>query len=199
MEHADEAVSEERRQWLDAKAHALQCAVEISAIYHGKRARFLTACERLCQAIAALTATAAFSQWLGTAPEPGRWFALAAAVASILPMVFSWSTRANQHAILSADHKRLLARIVGAGHALTERQVTDFSAELRTIEAAEGASLGALVVQCQNELAIAAGKPRSVVPLRWWQRATMHCWDWHVELPELSDKDKGEARVESAG
>lgn len=183
MHQEHDSISPERRQWIDGKVHGLACTVEVSAVYHAKRARFLTGCERLCQAVAALTATAAFSQWLGSAAEPGRWFALAAAVASILPLVFSWSPRANQHAILAADHRRLLARIVGAGNALTEAQLIAFSSELRTIEASEGASLGALVAQCQNELAMAAGHPGSIVPLRWWQRATMHCWDWHIETP----------------
>lgn len=181
---APEALSQARADWLYDKQHRLTCRVELSATYHAKRERFLTVCERFCQATAALTATAAFSQLLGPEwPLAGRWFALVAAVASVLPLVFAWSSRANQHATLAADHRRLLARIVSAGYELTEKQLLAFSGELREIEATEGASLGALVIQCQNEMAMAAGHPEFVQPLSWLQRLTMHVWDWEFHTP----------------
>ena len=179
------AISNERRAWIDSKHHALRCSVELSALYHSKRARFLTLIERVCQAVAALTATAAFSQLAGPAEtsKAGQWFALAAAVASILPLVFAWSSRSNTHSVLASEHKRLLTKIVAAGEELSEPQLVAFTAELRGIEATEGASLGALVVHCQNELALASGNTSSIVPLRWWHRATMQCWDWSITLP----------------
>lgn len=185
MEAPKSDVTCERADWLNIRQHELLSRVEISAAYHGKRERFLTLCERMCQAIAALTATAAFSQIFDKElPAAGKWFALAAAVASILPLVFGWSSRANHHAVLAADHRRLLARIVGAGYVLPEQTLVELSAAFMEIEAGEGASLGALVVHCQNEKAIAAGHAASVVPLTIIQRLTMHVWDWSVKLPE---------------
>ncbi len=151
-------------------------------MYHGKRERFLTLCERLAQATAALTATAAFARVVDQGPVD-RWFALVAAVASVLPLVFLWSSRANKHAILAAEHLRLLSSLTADGYDLTEDRLVHYQSQLFAIEANERASMGALVVHCQNEMAIAAGHPESVVPLGFWRRATMHAWDWAVPLP----------------
>jgi hypothetical protein len=167
--------------WLHEKQHQVMYAAELSALYHGKRERFLLTCERASQAAAALTATAAFSQIAAGNQVLLGVSSVMAAVASILPLVFGWASRANKHAVLAGDHRRLLARMQAAGFVLTEQQVSAFRSELTAIEAAEDASLGALVVQCQNEIAAATNNPESIVPLTRSQRALMHVFDFDVQ------------------
>jgi hypothetical protein len=167
----------EYEAWCNDQQHQLKCRIELSALYHGKRERFLLVCERVTQATAALTATAAFSQLVGVG-DAAKWLGLVAAGASIAPLVFAWSSRANKHAVLGGDHRRLLAQMAAAGDTLEDTQITAFKARLLDIEADERAALGALVVQCQNEMAVAQGHPEHVKPLTFWQRMTMHVWDW---------------------
>jgi hypothetical protein len=73
----------------------------------------------------------------------------------------------------------LLAQLAAEG-AYDEEQLVKFRAQLLNIEADEQASLGALVVACQNEQAIAQGHADKVVPLTLLQRLTMHAIDWSV-------------------
>lgn len=178
--------TESRPTWLDKEQHELLCHIELSAMYHAKRERYLLLCERLCQAATALTATAAVSQAVTLVPAVGGGFSLAmalgivTAVASILPLVFAWASRSNRHAAHAGDYRRLLADVVSTGYELTEPQLTAYRAKCAQLEHAEDASLGALVVQCQNEMAIARGHHESVIPLRFHHRLFMHVWDWDI-------------------
>lgn len=180
---ADTETTTSRDRWLFEQQYQLEYRVELSAIYHGKRERFLLTCERTAQGVAALSATAALSNALQAWPGAELGFGVLTAVASVAPLVFGWASRANKHATLAGDHRRLLGRIRRAGIELTEAQVVEFRGELAEIEANEGASLGALVVQCQNELAATAKDPAPLVPLRWYHRMFMHVVDWHVPVP----------------
>lgn len=180
---SSESVSEERQRWLDSERHRLVCRLELSAMYHARRERYLALCERIAQATAALTATAAFARVVGSG-DADRTFALIAAVASVLPLVFLWSSRSNKHATLAAEHRRLHAVVMADGFDLSEEKLVQYRSQLLTTEANERASLGALVVHCQNEMAIAAGHPANIVPLKWYQRALMHAWDFTVDPPK---------------
>lgn len=175
--------STERARWLDEEQHFLVQRLELSAAYHSKRERFLLTCERLSQGIAAVAATAAFTQFFNPQNANTPYFSMFAAVASITPLVFGWASRANKHAVLAGDHRRLLSRVIGTSFDLSEEQLVVFRGDLAAIEANEGASLGALVVQCQNELASASNHPEFVVPLKWYQRALMHILDFDIRPP----------------
>lgn len=175
--------SEARLQWLHERQYELEYRLELSAVYHGKRERFLLTCERVAQGLAAVSATAAFSKALQAWPTVELGFGVLTALAAVTPLVFGWASRANHHAVLAGDHRRLLGRMRRAGFELTEEQLLQLRGDMAEVEANEGASLGALVVQCQNELAVTAKNPAPLVPLRWYHRATMHVFDWHVPVP----------------
>lgn len=175
-----DACSPALRAWLNEQQHALACQVELSAIYHAKRERYLLLCERLCQAFTAITATLAFSLLFRPDSAAIKWLGAAAAFASIAPMVWNLSARSHRHAVLAGDYRRLLVKIRSAAFELPEEQILAFRGQLAEIEAGEDAALGALVIQCQNEIARASGHVTHVVPLTWWQRATMHVVDWDV-------------------
>jgi hypothetical protein len=177
--------TEARQIWLYAQQYELEYRLELSAAYHGKRERFLLTCERTAQGLAAVSATAAFSQALQAWPVAELAFGVLTALAAVTPLVFGWAGRANHHAVLAGDHRRLLGRMRRAGFELTEAQLLQLRGDMAEIEATEGASLGALVVQCQNELAATAKNPAPLVPLRWYHRATMHLFDWHVSASAL--------------
>lgn len=185
---SDQLPPQARPRWLDEEQHELVCHVEVSANYHSKRERRLLQWERLAQATAALAATAAFSQVVDPKSALFASASFGAAVASIAPLVFSWSSRANKHATLAVEHRRLLGRIKGSGFDLSEQEIVAYRAELCSIEANENASLGALVVQCQNEFAIRYGHAASVVPLKWHQRLLMHVCDWDISAPPKPDQ-----------
>lgn len=173
----------DRQQWLYSQQYELEYRLELSAVYHGKRERFLLTCERVAQGVAAVSATAAFSQALHTWPQAELAFGVLTAVAAVTPLVWGWAARANHHAVLAGDHRRLLGRMRRAGFELTEEQLLQLRGDMAEIEANEGASLGALVVQCQNELAVTAKHPAPLVPLRWYHRLFMHVFDWQVPVP----------------
>lgn len=172
-----------RQDWLYAQQYELEYRLELSAVYHGKRERFLLTCERAAQGLAAVSATAAFSKALQAWPAVELGFGVLTALAAVTPLVFGWAARANHHAVLAGDHRRLLGRMRRTGFELTEDQLLQLRGDLAEIEANEGASLGALVVQCQNELAVTAKNPAPLIPLRWYHRATMHLLDWQLSVP----------------
>ena len=181
--------SEERAQWLWHKQSELVHRVELSAMYHLRRARYLTLIERLVQGFTALTATGAYAQ-LATTPNAGAaitvstaTLGLLTAAASISSLVFVWGQRATHHSIQAADYRRLLCDIQGANVTLTEAQYLTFCGRLHTLEVGERSSLSALVVQCQNELAAAQGQSHRIVRLTFLQRMFMHVWDFRIEPP----------------
>jgi len=165
--------------WLWEEQDALQDRVQVSASYHAKRERFLGAVERFFQAVAAVTATSAYAGLVDTAGKPngfGQWFALAAAIASIAPLVFGLVERARQHGQLKSEFKTLLADMYQAELRWSESQLLAFKSRVAKLEAGEPQALAALVIQCQNELAISRGK--HVYPLNGWEKFGMHLYSF---------------------
>lgn len=171
--------SDEREDWLWEEQDALQDRVQVSASYHAKRERFLGAMERLFQAVAAVTATSAYAGLVDVAGQPtgfGKWFALAAAIASIAPLVFGLVERARQHGQLKSDFKTLLADMYQAESRWSESQLFSFKSRVAKLEAGEPQALAALVIQCQNELATSRG--RHAYPLDRWEKFWMHLYSF---------------------
>jgi hypothetical protein len=166
---------EDRGNWLWKAQDTLVDRACVSAAYHGKRERFYNVLERIFQAFTAITATAAFAEITGKG-NLARWFALAAAIASILPLVFSFAENARKHGQLKAGFKMLLSSMYAAGVEFTEEQFTSFKAQVADLEAGEPAALAALVIQCQNE--IAAAKRQRCYPLTLWEWLGMHFYSF---------------------
>ncbi|CAN5437997.1 hypothetical protein BH10PSE18_BH10PSE18_18910 [soil metagenome] len=160
------------KQWLWNEQEALQDRCLFSASYHGKRERFFSVWERLLQALTAIAATSAFADITGKDNGASRWLALTAAIASIFPLVFGFADRARLHGQLKAGFKSLLARMYAAGIEWDDANLIAFRAQLAELEAGEPASLSALVIHCQNE--IATSRKQRCYPLSWWEWLFMH-------------------------
>lgn len=169
-------VSEERAAWLWKEQDALIYRVRISAAYNGRRERFFNVWERLLQAFTAITATAAFTDLAGKDGNGvvgiASWFAFAAAVASIVPLVLNLAGNAQRHGQLKSAFKSLLASMYSTRTELTEGEIAAFKAKVTEIEAGEPAAMPAVVIACQNEIAASEGKP--VYPFGFWVRCWMH-------------------------
>lgn len=187
---SDSKVDKAAERWFLANEQALEYQARLSALYHGKRERFLDICARLCQAGTALMATAAFAN-VASGGSFQSWTSLLAAFLSIIPLVFGFSQRAKDHAQLAADHRRLLAEILTAGVRLSESDFLRFRGRAAQIAASEKTPLGALVVQCQNELAVAKDQGESVVHIGHWTRIWMHFYNFDTAtIKEKSDAKK---------
>ncbi|MFT4243543.1 MAG: hypothetical protein QM569_14820 [Acidovorax sp.] len=167
----------ERAKYLWDQQDALLDRCELSARYHGKRERFLGGVERLLQAVTAIAATSAFADIAGKTSDWGRWFALLAAVASILPLVLGLSERARLHGQLKAQFKSILADMYVVGVEWTEEQLSAFKGRVAKAESDEPASLAALVIHCQNEIAVT--RHQKFYPLKWWEVALMHFYGFN--------------------
>jgi hypothetical protein len=187
----DQGVSEERLDWLWDEQEKLVYRVRLSAAYNGRRERFFNVWERLLQAFTALTATAAFSDLAGKDGTLAKWFALAAAVASILPLVLNLSGNAQRHGQLKSGFKSLLANIYAAGTELTEQQINEFRAKATELEAGEPAGMPAVVIACQNE--IAANERKPIHRLNFWERCTMHFYPFDgARIVRRAEREKEE-------
>jgi hypothetical protein len=172
----DEQLPADRRgDWTWNEQDTLTYRACVSAAYHGRRERAFNVMERVFQAFTAIAATAAFADITGKG-DLARWFALAAAIASILPLVFGFASNAQRHGQLKAGFKSLLASIYAAGAELTEEQLGAFKAKVTELESGEPAGLAALVIHCQNE--IAARERKTIYPLRFWERCLMHVYSF---------------------
>lgn len=138
--------------------------LQLSALYHLKRERFLDGADRAAKAVAVLGGAAAFSQWK-TEPTYGLWFTGAVAVVSTLSLVYGFSTKARRHAELARDFKNLEGDLVSAGAGLTQATIDQITGKMIKLESSEPASLGALVTQCHNELCTAQGRLTEVTEL----------------------------------
>jgi hypothetical protein len=148
----------------------------LSASYHAKRERFLGGMERALQAATAIAATSAFADIAGKDGDWGKWLALIAAIASILPLVFGFSERARVHGQLKAQFKSILAAMYAVGVEWTQEHLSDFKAQVAKIESGEPPSFAALVIHCQNEIAV--GRRQKVYPLNWWEVCWMHLYSF---------------------
>ena len=169
----------EKRKYLWAQQYELTFGIRLSALYHGKRERFYALCERVCQAGAALLATTAFSQLMGSS-EFGAWFALGAAIFSIAQLVFAYADRARDHAALVTEFKRLLSDIHKRPMRLGEEDIQTFRGRVAELEAGERATLGALVIHCENELKQADGQIERIYPLTKVEMLFMHFWAFNA-------------------
>jgi len=167
--------SMDRERWLWKQQDGLTHRVRVSVAYHGKRERFFAILERVFQALAALAATSAFADFVGKG-ETAKWFALVAAVASILPLVFGFAEQARRHAHLKSGFSSVLAAMYKTAIELNEDQFADFRSQVAELEAVEPAPLGALVVQCANE--IATSERQKTYPLTLWERIFMHLYNF---------------------
>lgn len=155
---------------------------QLSVLYHHKRERFFDSIDRFITAITLVAASAASAAiYAGT--EKGRLeltLALVATVSSCLQVAYTPGTRAALHRQLASEMKRLVARCEEAGQEWADADCNKFTAELLTLEAGEAAPLGALVVHCANQIALAEGRFQDIRDLGHWRIFFMNWYDFDV-------------------
>ena len=167
------------QNYLWEKRHAVLYRTELSTLYHQKRERFFSVCDKLGSAVGVIGGSAALASLSN--PALLAWIALAITVVSSAALVIGFSDRARRHADLSKDFRQLEAAIVGRGERdFTEQDVSAWDASARMLESTEPPALGALVVLCQNELARAQGHDGHAVQMSWIQRTFAHLVDFNV-------------------
>ena len=164
-------------QW--KKRYAPLYRAQLSVLYHQKRERFFEIWDKVGKAVAVIGGSAAFASIGG--PDLMRVVAAAITVTSTLSLVFGFSDRSKRHAELARNFRQLEAEIVAKGDRLFSDGDTDaWEAKVRMLESSEPPALGLLVVICQNELAIAHGQLKNVIPLPRWKQWLAQVFDFSV-------------------
>ncbi len=166
-------MNDEEHKYLWGKRHQILQRVELSVLYHQKRERFFEAWDKLTKAIAVIGGSAALANIAG---EIGIKVAAGfIAITSTAALVFGFSDRSKRHAELARNFRQLEAEIIARGERdFIEDDLKAWDAKERMIETTEPPALSALVILCQNELAIASGHSDRLVPVPWHQRLLAH-------------------------
>jgi hypothetical protein len=165
-------------EWTDEnweKRHAIVYKCQLSALYHHKRERFYSLCDKITNALALIAGAGAMSELL---PSAGAKALAGAFVATItLPgMVFAWADKSRNHALLAAKFVDLQASIEGAG-ILNAEQLDKFNERAIKLEMEEPPQLSALTRVCQNEIAYALDDKASMTKLTFFEKHFANLFD----------------------
>ncbi len=153
----------------DALYHA-----KLGHLYHRKRERFFDLCDKLTKsATVVFGASLLAAEFRALTPLIG----LLVSAMGLLALVFGYTDKKQRHKELAESHIDLVGKIesLGLTH-FTEQDTNSWQLELAKLNAKEPPALGTLVVVCQNELALAEGQPKSIVPIPFWKRFFAN---WH--------------------
>jgi hypothetical protein len=166
------------RDYLSGRRHRILEKARLSARYHQRRERFFEWWDKAGKVVGFVAGSAAL--WKLADQAVVLWVLLLITAWSAVSLVFSLSDRAKRHAEFAVKWREFEARVLAKGERNFEESDLDrWESEAAMLESTEPPELSALVVDVQNELAIAAGQPEKVWPLRWWERRLMH----FVDLP----------------
>lgn len=165
-------------QWTDeswARHFALTYRSRLSMLYHRKRERFFSLCDKWSTALTLVAGSAAFSRFVTEEPI-AIVIGLVVVVASMLKLVLGWSDKARAHALLAQKFIQLDAAMAAAGPT-TADQLDSFESQLIALDADEPPALSALVRLCQNELDRSQGKYKPSNALSRHERWFCHLFD----------------------
>jgi len=160
---------------------ALQYKLQLSALYHLKRARFFDACDKCATAFAVVGSAAAIISVMQKIEGGEIAMSAAVTVVSTLALVFSFSQKARQHSDLARDFRRILGQLERVGEYPTVEQIDQLVSATVELESQEPSPMSALVADCQNQLAAKHG--HLVVDLPFHQRLLKQFLDFRPVLP----------------
>lgn len=170
-------------QW--KRRHEVLYRAELSTLYHRKRERFFVLADRWSKALAVIFGSAAWAK-IGGVDGP----MISAAIVTIsgsIALVFGFADRARAHSDKAVEFKRLESDVVRAGESsFTTEQIDGWHARLREIEAGEPLALSALVVMCQNEMAVAQEQSDKVISMSRVEKFAAHFFDFMPENPSAN-------------
>ena len=169
-------MSETEKDYLWNLRHLSLEKAEVSALYHQKRERFFELLDKYSKAGGLLCGSAAL--WKVTEREIVERLAVVITFLSALSLVFSFAERSKKHAELARAFRIIAAEIVGKGErGYVEADINEWNRKLYALDATEPPSLSALVILCQNEIALAKNQPDAVHPQNWLVRLLAHFFD----------------------
>ena len=177
--------------------------IKLSLLYHLKRERFLDSFDRFVTAFAALSATAAAATLYKALGTVGGWFEViltaAAATLSVVAISYVPGSKARLHAQIAVNMRRLWAECLASGEDWSSERCAEFESRTLLAEEGEPAQLGALVTQCENEIAVSVDNLEGVRVLSRWQSWFKHWWNFDTtRLRCLSTKEIVEIRGRTA-
>jgi len=175
----DDAITDQELDHAWTKRVDALYRAELSALYHQKRERFFELIDKLGKAIAIFGGSAAL--WKIGEPDLVAYFAALITASSALSLVFSFSDRSKRHAELARSFREIISDILGTtDFSISDTKASEWMGKVCALEAKEPPSLSALVVMCQNELAIA--RQATVYPQSFYVRCLAHFFD----LPRIN-------------
>lgn len=163
------------RKYLWQRRHEAIEKAEVSALYHQKRERFFELLDKYTKATSLLCGSAAL--WKITDQRVVEVMALLITFLSALSLVFSFSERSKRHAELARGFCLVAGDIVKLGRDFLDADVNRWNESLYKLDASEPPALAALVVMCQNEIALAKDQPGAVIPQNICVRLLAHFFD----------------------
>lgn len=163
------------------RRHEILYRLELSVLYHQKRERFFELWDKLSKAVAVIGGSAIMSKI-----SPDMLFIVAGiiTVTSTLSLVFGFSDRSKRHSELARNFRQLEADVVRKGESgVSESDVNVWKEKTHQLESQEPPALGALVILCQNELAVAANQSEKVVKMPCHERWLAQFIDFHPLTP----------------
>ncbi len=165
-------------QWTDEnwdRYFEMNYRCRLSTLYHRKRERFFSLCDKWSTAITLIAGSAAFSRFV-TEEFVALSVGLIVVAASSLKLVMGWSDQARVHAVMAQKFIQFEASMVAAGP-MEAPKLEQFKSELIALDADEPPALSALVRQCHNELDRALGKANPENSLGFRERLFCHLFD----------------------
>lgn len=167
-------------QYTWERRYTIVYGLQLSVLYHRKRERYYDMLERLLQTLVTASATSGVTLLLATDKKAELWLVGAAAVVSMIQLAYSPAARARQHAQLASDYQVLWAEAAARGEHWTDEDCNSFQSKSLRIGATSPPQLGALVVDCENEIALAYGSPNEVRHVPFYMRWLKHVWNWDI-------------------
>lgn len=173
-------MNDAERKFFWSERHRAFEKAEVSALYHQKRERLFDLLDKYNKAIALLCGSAAL--WKIADREIVEITAAIITFFSALGLVFSLSERSKRHAELARSFCLIAGEIVQQGRSFTEADINRWNEMLYKLDASEPPALSALVVLCQNEIALAKGQSNVVLRQSFIVRLLAH----FLDLPRTS-------------
>jgi hypothetical protein len=180
ISHSEVTDAEYQHNW--ARRHDSIYRMQLSVLYHRKRERYFDMIERLLQALVTASASGGVALLLAAQNDKGYelWFVAAAAVVSMFQLAYAPAARARQHAQLASDYQSLWSESVAVGEFWSAQMCDSVQSKWLRIGTSSPPQLGALVVDCENELALAYDSKENIRRLPLHMRAFKHLWNWNT-------------------
>lgn len=160
-----------------ARRHDAKYLAKLGFLYHRKRERFFDLCDKVTKSATVLLGAALFAQYFR---DIAPWVGAAVSAVGLLALVFGYADRKQRHKEIADGYATMLGKIEGCGASHSLSEADQWHLELRQMDAKEPPTLGTLVVICQNEIAIAEGKPESVVSISAYKKLFANWRDFHT-------------------